>query len=201
MASPYHLKLKPLHSFHVFSLKSPSSISTNYTTTSSTKLKTLAHTFILSHICRIVRALTKAKIILTGIFKDIQLVHLTEFTTKKHNKNKKKIFCGSFRMHYNWCSSHVLPVASPQEKEFPVSRHSYYDATWNSIISPGCDEMEESQLSGYLHWLEKKVNEDSKKTNEIDKLADMFIANCHEKFKLEKQESYRMFQEMMARSV
>ncbi|KAL1814243.1 hypothetical protein ACET3Z_024308 [Daucus carota] len=94
-------------------------------------------------------------------------------------------------MHYNWCSSHVLPGASPQENELPMS-HSYYDATWNSIISPGCDEMEESQLSGYLHWLEKKVNEESKKSddmNEIDKLADMFIANCHEKFKLEKQES------------
>ncbi|KAK1367450.1 putative DNA-binding protein RAV1 [Heracleum sosnowskyi] len=201
MASPCHLKLKPLHSFHVFSLKSPSSFSTN-ATTSSTKFKTLAQTFILSHICRIVRALTKAKIILIGVLKDIQLLHLTEFTTKK-NKNKKKIFCGSFRMHYNWCSSHVLPVASPQENKLPVS-HSYYDATWNSIISPGCDEMEESQLSGYLHWLEKKVNEGSNKTNdmnEIDKLADMFIANCHEKFKLEKQESYRMFQEMMARSV
>ena len=197
MASPHHLKLKPLHSFHV---KSPS-FSTS-TTINSTKLKTLAQTFILSHICRIVRGLTKAKAILIRVLKDIQLLHLTEFTVKKH-KNRNKIFFGSFRMHYNWCSSHVLPVASPQENELPMS-HSYYDATWNSIISPGCDEMEESQLSGYLHWLEKKVNEESKKSddmNEIDKLADMFIANCHEKFKLEKQESYRMFQEMMARSV
>ncbi|KAL8096711.1 uncharacterized protein LOC141692187 [Apium graveolens] len=201
MASPSLLKLKPLQSSHVFSLKSPSSFATN-TTTSSTKFKTLAHTFILSHISRVVRALTKAKIILIGVLKDIQLLYLTEFTTKKH-KNRNKIFFGSFRMHYNWCSSPVLPVASPQQNESSVS-HSYYDATWNSIISPGCHEMEESQLSGYLHWLEKKVNEDSKKTNdmnEIDKLADMFIANCHEKFKLEKQESYRMFQEMMARSV
>ncbi|KAL8133499.1 hypothetical protein AgCh_008820 [Apium graveolens] len=62
-------------------------------------------------------------------------------------------------------------------------------------------DIEESQLSGYLHWLERKVQEESKTEdmNEIDKLADMFIANCHEKFLLEKQESYRMFQEMMAR--
>jgi hypothetical protein len=29
----------------------------------------------------------------------------------------------------------------------------------------------------------------------------LFIANCHEKFILEKQESYRRFQAMMARSM
>jgi hypothetical protein len=29
----------------------------------------------------------------------------------------------------------------------------------------------------------------------------LFIASCHEKFILEKQESYRRFQEMMARSM
>ncbi|KAE9466010.1 hypothetical protein C3L33_02086, partial [Rhododendron williamsianum] len=37
--------------------------------------------------------------------------------------------------------------------------------------------------------------------DDIDRLADMFIANSHEKFRLEKQESNRRFQEMMARSV
>lgn len=64
----------------------------------------------------------------------------------------------------------------------------------------------EAQLSGYLQWLEEnKVHEKSMDTteadaNEIDKLADLFIASCHEKFMLEKQESYRRFQEMLARS-
>lgn len=194
MAGPSHLR--PLHSLHVFSMKSPSSC----TALSSMKLKTLVQTFILSHLCRIARALTKAKSILIEVLKEIQLIHLIE-PTKKH-KNKNKLFFGSFRLHYNWCSSHVLPVPLPGLDGIPRS-HSYYDATWNSIISPGCDDMEESQLSGYLQWLEQKVHEDSKNNdiNEIDKLADMFIANCHEKFKLEKQESYRMFQEMMARSV
>lgn len=65
--------------------------------------------------------------------------------------------------------------------------------------------MAERQLSGYLHWLEeKKVHDNSTvepDMNEIDKLADKFIANCHEKFRLEKQESYRRFQEMLARSM
>ena len=71
------------------------------------------------------------------------------------------------------------------------------------MVSTRFDDPPESELSGYLHWLEEKVSNSPTKedTNEIDQLADMFIANCHEKFRLEKVESYRRFQEMMARSV
>ncbi|KAA8518257.1 hypothetical protein F0562_015860 [Nyssa sinensis] len=169
-------------------------------TLSSMKLKTLVHTLILSHVCRIARALSKAKSILIEILKEIQLIQFLQ--PLKKNKSKKINLFGSFRLHYNWCSSHVLPVSTPV-----LNGHVYYDSTWNSIISAECSDdhdMAESQLSGYLHWLEaEKVNGDSTTdqdhTNEIDKLADMFIANCHEKFRLEKQESYRLFQEMMAR--
>ncbi|KAG6493583.1 hypothetical protein ZIOFF_048575 [Zingiber officinale] len=32
---------------------------------------------------------------------------------------------------------------------------------------------------------------DNEGGNEIDRLAEKFIASCHEKFRLEKQESYR----------
>uniref|UniRef100_A0A162AC76 DUF761 domain-containing protein n=1 Tax=Daucus carota subsp. sativus TaxID=79200 RepID=A0A162AC76_DAUCS len=162
---------------------------------STAKLKTIVHSYIWSHLCRIAHALTRAKSILIDLIREIQLVNFIE-PTKLRQKNKNKLFFGSFRLHYNWCSSHVLPVPSP-------ATHFYHDNTWNSIISPGCSDIEESQLSGYLHWLERKVQEESKAEdmNEIDKLADKFIANCHEKFLLEKQESYRMFQEMMARSV
>jgi len=65
-----------------------------------------------------------------------------------------------------------------------------------------------SQLSGYLRWLEEKICEDDNnndnnksETNEIDMLAELFIADCHEKFRLEKQESDRMFHEMLARGM
>lgn len=63
----------------------------------------------------------------------------------------------------------------------------------------------------YLRWLEEKKVEveggekkganNEHEMNEIDVLAEMFIANCHEKFRLEKQESDRRFQEMLARSM
>lgn len=149
----------------------------------SMKLKSLVQSFIFSHLYR---ALAKGKSILFQVVKNVQLVH--EFPMKK---KKKKLFLGSFRLHYNWCSSHVMPVPVPTAFEV------YYDSTWNSIISTACDE---SELSGYLQWLEEKEN-DNNNMNDIDKLADMFIANSHERFRLEKVESYRRFQEMLARSV
>lgn len=125
------------------------------------------------------------------------------YSSQNKNKNKnKKLFFGSFRLHYNWCSSHVVPVPAPVLGE----THLYYDSTWNSVLSTEqageSAAGESSQLSGYLQWLEEKVHDNSDTDiNDIDKLAEMFITSSHEKFQLEKQESARRFQEMMARSM
>lgn len=46
------------------------------------------------------------------------------------------------------------------------------------------DDCHDSQLAGYLQWLEeKKVHgaAAAAEINEIDMQAEMFIANCHEK--------------------
>ncbi|XP_009773726.1 uncharacterized protein LOC107826147 [Nicotiana tabacum] len=196
MAGPSHPKTLPTSS----STTTPSSSTLN-----SMKLKTLVQSFIFSHLYRVFRALAKAKSILFQLVKNVQLVHLLEFPMMKKNRKYKnnKLFLGSFRLHYNWCSSHVMPVPVPTALEDCATGHVYYDSTWNSIISTACDE---SELSGYLQWLEEKACEENnekntKNGNDIDKLADMFIANCHERFRLEKVESYRRFQEMLARSV
>lgn len=192
---------KTLHPLQVFSMKlSPSS------TISFRKIKTLIHTLIFSHVRRIARALSKAKTILIEVVKEIQPVHFM-YSSQNKNKNKnKKLFFGSFRLHYNWCSSHVVPVPAP------ILGETYYDSTWNSVLSTeqtgeataaaAASAGDSSQLSGYLQWLEEKVHDNSDKDiNDIDKLAEMFIASSHEKFQLEKQESARRFQEMMARSM
>ncbi|KAI3806482.1 hypothetical protein L1987_22389 [Smallanthus sonchifolius] len=201
MVTPSQLKTLP-SSPHDFSIRTPqTSPSSSSSLATSMKFKTLIHNFIFSHIFRLARALTKAKTIIIELFKEIHLnnIHFLEPLILKKNKNKNKLYFGSFRLHYNWCSSHVVPMTSPNL----YNNHVYYDPTWNSFVG----EMEnESQLSGYLQWLEENnVGNDSGITvdemNEIDRLADKFIASCHEKFRLEKQESYRRFQEMMARSV
>ena len=68
----------------------------------------------------------------------------------------------------------------------------------------GGEDWHDLELAGYLQWLEEKAHDDDndeQEINEIDVLADMFIANCHEKFRLEKQESDRRFEEMLARGL
>ncbi|XP_057770748.1 uncharacterized protein LOC130990539 [Salvia miltiorrhiza] len=184
--------IKTSNPLHIFSMKPPSS--------PISKLKTLFQTLIFSHMYRAARALVKAKSLLLEHVRDMQFLHLAEF---KRNRNcKRKLYFGSFRLHYNWCASHVMPLA----------QESYYDASWNvvvptgtttkSVIPDGTTSYREPEgLSRYLEWLEEEKGNQESISNEIDKLADLFIADCHEKFRLEKQESYRRFQEMMARAV
>lgn len=203
--------MKTSNPLHIFSMKSPPPSSSS--SSSSTKLKTLIQTFIFSHVYRVARAITKAKSLLLEHVRDMQFRHLAEF--KKSKSCKKKLYFSSFRLHYNWsCASHVMPLA---QDTYPNS-HIYYDASWNAVVptttsaaavvptdhtktTSFCDYQESDGLSKYLEWLEQKGNHQESSSNEIDKMADLFIANCHEKFRLEKQESYRRFQEMMARSV
>ncbi|CAK8543338.1 unnamed protein product [Lathyrus sativus] len=190
MLTPSHLK--SLHPLQIFSPKSSSS-STHSSNLTSMKLKRIIHTLLVSHLCRIFRALSKLKHYIIEILKDTNnnsTINFTYYSShKKRNNIRKKIILGSFRLHYNWCSSkssHVLPV--------PESVYQTPDAN----------------LAGYLEWLEEKKVEEGAKEKEIvnekekeniDMLAEMFIANCHEKFKLEKQESDRRYQEMLARSM
>ncbi|KAF6151808.1 hypothetical protein GIB67_010382 [Kingdonia uniflora] len=106
----------------------------------------------------------------------------------------RKLF-GVTKVNSSWrfSSSLVLPE--------PVME-GYYDSTWNVEIVPG-DEYQDaldSELSGYLHWVEENSSNNDD-LEEIDRLADEFIESCHEKFRLEKVESYRRYQEMMARSM
>ncbi|KAM1432023.1 hypothetical protein FF1_014225 [Malus domestica] len=209
--------LKSLHPLQVFSTLPPPPAST---LSSTMRIKTLIHTLIFSHVCRVIRCLNKARSkalsILIQVLRDSQPMQLIYPTRKTKNKKKtKKIFFGSFRLHYNWCSStHVLPVPA-HVYDGLTATHLYYDSTWNSVISTDGQQCEdnhgpESQLTGYLQWLEEKkvhdnnnnsMDNDPTDANEIDKLADLFIARSHENFILEKQESYRRFQERLARSM
>ncbi|CAA0812705.1 Unknown protein [Striga hermonthica] len=199
--------LKTLNSIHISpnspQSSSPPSTPSSSSITNSMKLKTLLQTFVFSHVYRVARALTRAKSVIIELLRNVHYIRILELSMKKRSKKrgKKKLFFGSFRLHYNWCSS-------------DSSSYVCYDSSWNSAVQkmtrvgPDFDEVRlesmNSELSKYLQWLEEKgcgCDGDGDEGIEIDKLADLFIANCHEKFRLEKQESYRRFQEMMARSV
>ncbi|OWM78958.1 uncharacterized protein LOC116195007 [Punica granatum] len=184
--------------------------------------KTLIHSLFLSQVRRIARVLTGAKSFLVKVFRkgsSSKPVHFFIFFSR--NKKDNKIYFGSFRLHYNWCSSRSWSVpASVLQDTFPAPVTSqvsyYYDSCsrrkYEDAVGHYCHP-EPSGLSGYLQWLEEKKvdhgqgdvlgdqNNEQPQGNEIDKLADMFIARCHEKFILEKQESERRFHEMLARSM
>ncbi|KAG8066605.1 hypothetical protein GUJ93_ZPchr0004g38791 [Zizania palustris] len=112
---------------------------------------------------------------------------------------------------------------------YHAQEHSYYDdSTWNVVAPADAEELragcgaggDDADDCGYLCWLEEEGSSDvvvpaaeegedggngdgegNSAMNEIDRLAERFIARCHAKFLLEKQESYRRYQEMMARSI
>nr|XP_043609651.1 uncharacterized protein LOC122581485 [Erigeron canadensis] len=170
--------------------------------TSPMKITTPIRNFIVNCVNRV---LTKSKSILIGAVEELHLknIHILVPLIFKKNRNKNKYYLGSFRLHYNWSSSHIVPKSSIHNDGF--NGYCYYDISnkWNSFeekVAP------DSHLSGYLHWLEEKNVDTTTKheiveINEIDDLAEKFIANCRGKFMLEKQESDRKFQEMMARSL
>lgn len=148
---------------------------------SSIKLKTLFLNLITHSLYRLLRSLSRAKSILIEISKhNKKRLFMMMFYSTKSSMNQHNIFFGS--------SHHFVPTNKP----FPFSLHG--------------DGDEDGHESQYLEWLEENVDENNNDhsvcdDDDIDRLADMFIASCHERFLLEKVESYRKFQEMLARSL
>ncbi|KAL1293551.1 hypothetical protein HN51_054203 [Arachis hypogaea] len=198
--------LSPLQMFSKSSSTSSSS-SPSSALSSTNKLKNLIQTLVLSHMCRLIRSLSKFKAIILNIINN-NYDSTIDFPHHHYSRKTNRIILGSFRLHYNWCSSksstathHVLPV-------LPTNK-------WNTVLPSEKQQQQEVvgenfhdlDLAGYLQWLEEKPHhggeedQSSKEINEIDLMAEMFIANCHEKFRLEKQESDRRFQEMLARGL
>nr|CAD1822949.1 unnamed protein product [Ananas comosus var. bracteatus] len=129
----------------------------------------------------------------------------TTYIFRKKIRSKKKLLSSFIKKQFNRASSHVIPMCENTFAEEFDTSHSYYDSAWTSIISTEL-ECGDEPISGYLQWLEEKNSggsgtADVEELNEIDRLAEKFIEMFHEKFRLEKQESYRRYQEMMARSI
>ena len=141
-------------SVEVMQLKASSSSSSS----PSMKLKTLIQNLLAHPLYRFLRAVSRAKSIFLEISKhNNKKRKLTMFYPRKASKNQRKIFFGSFRLHYNWCSSDVVPV--PQPLPFSVS-------DINGV------EDDESQLSGYLEWFEHKKVEDLEEIRDVGEVDD-----------------------------
>jgi hypothetical protein len=130
--------------------------------------------------------------------------------------------------HLTCRSGGLSPARTAAEAALDVNYHVYpcYDSawTWSAVVVPaaapgsidGGTAAAAGGYCGYLRWLEEEmpdevvvVEEDDEGEedadagggNEIDRLAEQFIARCRANFLLEKQESYDRCQEMIARSL
>ncbi|CAD6343633.1 unnamed protein product [Miscanthus lutarioriparius] len=126
--------------------------------------------------------------------------------------------------HLTW-SGGLSPARTAAEATLDVNYHVYpcYDSAWSVVVvppaAPGGIEggtAAAGEYCGYLRWLEEEmpdevvvVEKDDEGEegagagggNDIDRLAEQFIARCRANFLLEKQESYDRCQEMIARSL
>ncbi|KAJ4791944.1 cotton fiber protein [Rhynchospora pubera] len=197
-----HYQKSTINSYYRFRLTSP------FPTPSPLflKIKYLLHAYIFRHTNCGIRALQNLKSTVdTILYKKTRGVikYMIKLRGANNNKMKNTKAVNSITVHVNYSPLQIIPVAD----------QAYYDADWNSIIPT--DEM--APLSGYLEWLEDKsldetTNDDGDDDDgdsdngcddgrDINRRAESFIARCYEKFRLEKQESYRRYHEMMARSL
>ncbi|CAN6162474.1 unnamed protein product [Urochloa humidicola] len=190
------------------------------------KIRRLVRAFVSKHVGRAAVALGGATAMLLGLVSKKAAAGVIELRRKmkpkrrqgsKDNKDDPPSICGGcVEMHLNllppaWLSSSPWPepeMTPTMELLEAGLYYSYYDPSWNTVIPA---ELQLPPIVRYLEWPDEERQmeeddddggeEDGGGCNEIDSLAERFIARCHERFMLEKQESYRRYQEMLARSL
>ena len=122
---------------------------------------------------------------------------------------KKTRACGGITVLNHYKSLLHLPTKL-KKPSYSVSSSAYHAATSSDdrqLIIPNYDAYcsactDDSVNPGAVSsFILKRINEEAPNLDqEIDRLADDFIATFHENFRLEKQRSFRQYQEMLARS-
>uniref|UniRef100_A0ACD5UGW5 Uncharacterized protein n=1 Tax=Avena sativa TaxID=4498 RepID=A0ACD5UGW5_AVESA len=176
--------------FHVEALL-PSSI--------SPKIDSILHSHIYPQVGHVFRAVAKFKALLTDVIlskkKRTAAAARAGHYGRSTNRSLGKI-AGFLKMQFTARATHQLEY---------VSRSSYRE--YSAAAEGEDDEVrddDDTAECGYLCWLEEEeedAGDGDVAVNEIDRLAEKFIARFHAKFLLEKQESYRRYQEMIARSI
>jgi hypothetical protein len=118
---------------------------------------------------------------------------------------KKTRACGCITVNYYRSLLHFPQSFTKLKKPCNVSSSSLAPSSYDQQIIPydacsSCNNDDDS-ISPVSTFILKRINEDAPNLDqEIDRLADDFIASFHASFRLEKQQSYRQYQEMLARS-
>ncbi|CAM0902291.1 unnamed protein product [Alopecurus aequalis] len=202
--------------FHVEALL-PSSI--------SPKIDSILHSHIYPQVGHVFRAVAKFKALLLDVILSKKRTgdgygYYDRTMKRSGGKKRTSKIAGFVKMQF---TASFSPARKRHQLDYAPNRSSYceYSVAWDAVVPAAKEEEEVVEVCdgtaecGYLCWLEQEDEEERPgedcagagngdgdvAVNEIDRLAEKFIARFHAKFMLEKQESYRRHQEMIARSI
>ncbi|TKW24088.1 hypothetical protein SEVIR_3G029900v4 [Setaria viridis] len=196
----------------------------------SPKISTILQSHVYPRVGRVLRALARFKsLVLDAVGKTKrdarrkQQQHAIGCRSRSSSrKGSKQLVTSGFIMKPPLAWSGRLSPARAEALDSNYHVYPSLESAWNAAVPVPApagedDGMAAAEYCGYLRWLEEEmpdvevlvVEEEEEEDvvgagggNEIDRLAEKFIARCRARFLLEKQESYdRRCQEMIARSM
>ncbi|KAE8801422.1 hypothetical protein D1007_22943 [Hordeum vulgare] len=211
---------------HLLNIKPPLTLPAPSTSTGNLKLRASTeavlkarqhlHAFVVKHAGRLAGALAGARSALLALLLDARTslvatkLRRRRSSTKARKKSKEPCCSAAAdgggnatpTQYLNLLPDGAVPSwslgePSPTEAGGDVASY-YYDPSWNAVIP--AEQLSPMTAGRCLECPEEDGVVEEGGCNEIDRLAERFIARCHERFVLEKQASFRRFQEMLARS-
>jgi len=197
----------------------------------SPKISTILQSHVYPRVGRVLRALARFKSLLLDALgetkrgaraKKRRAIRCRSRSSSSRKRRSKQVASAFMKPHLAW-SGGLSSSPARGAAALDASYHVYpsLESAWNAVVVPagpaGDGTAAAAEYCGYLRWLEEEMppddvmaveEEDDEEEdvdgggNEIDILAEKFIARCRANFLLEKQESYdRRCQEIIARSI
>jgi len=198
----------------------------------SPKISSILQSHVYPRVGRVLRALARFKSLLLDALgetkrgaraKKRRAIRCRSRSSSSRKRRSKQVASAFMKPHLAW-SGGLSSSPARGAAALDASYHVYpsLESAWNAVVVPagpaGDGTAAAAEYCGYLRWLEEEmpdevlvVEEEEEEDgdgdgdgdgNEIDMLAEKFIARCRANFLLEKQESYdRRCQEIIARSI
>ena len=197
----------------------------------SPKISTILQSHVYPRVGRVLRALARFKSLLLDALgetkrgaraKKRRAIRCRSRSSSSRKRRSKQVASAFMKPHLAW-SGGLSPARGAAALDASYHVYPCLESAWNAVVpvpagtAGGGEDGAAAEYCGYLRWLEEEmpdevlvVEEEEEDGdgdgdgdgNEIDMLAEKFIARCRANFLLEKQESYdRRCQEIIARSI
>lgn len=138
----------------------------------------------------------KTKLLLLGFLKNKNILGaISSKVTWPHRWNIKHRLSGKFKLGGHHSASDIGELSS-QDQQLQEIEFLFGGASDSAAASPRNSPAAAASINS-----SKCGTPEIKSDNEIDKIASAFIKRFHKQMKLQKQQSYKTYQAMLARSV